>query len=164
MYCDACGTALQPGQAFCGKCAKPVREGISLAYPRPSRVREHVRLLGILWLAYSALHIVAGASLVILANTIFPRISEYGVPRHGPPFLHTMFLGLGFLLFIKAAIGFAGGWGLLRRAPWGRIITLVVAFISLFNVPLGTALGIYTLWVLLPAQSDKDYDADARAA
>jgi predicted amidophosphoribosyltransferase len=45
MYCDACGTALQSEQTFCGKCGKEIRPGFSVAYPRPDRVREHVRLL-----------------------------------------------------------------------------------------------------------------------
>jgi hypothetical protein len=41
-----------------------------------------------------------------------------------------------------------------------------VGFISLFNIPIGTALGVYTLWVLLPAQSEEEYRAfsQARAA
>jgi len=39
----------------------------------------------------------------------------------------------------------------------------VLAFPSLFcNVPFGTALGIYTLWVLLPAESDEAYEKEAR--
>jgi len=39
----------------------------------------------------------------------------------------------------------------------------VLAFPSLlFNVPFGTALGIYTLWVLLPAESDVEYEKEAR--
>jgi hypothetical protein len=40
----------------------------------------------------------------------------------------------------------------------------VVGFLALLNVPIGTALGIYTLWVLLPAQSDDEYKALAQAA
>ncbi|MFZ3276713.1 MAG: hypothetical protein WA182_07395 [Candidatus Sulfotelmatobacter sp.] len=35
--------------------------------------------------------------------------------------------------------------------------------ISLFNIPFGTAVGVYTLWVLLPAQSQEEYDATAAA-
>jgi hypothetical protein len=35
----------------------------------------------------------------------------------------------------------------------------VLAFISLFNVPFGTALGVYTLWVLLPGSSQEEYEA-----
>jgi len=35
----------------------------------------------------------------------------------------------------------------------------VLAFISLFNIPFGTVLGVYTLWALLPSQSQQEYDA-----
>jgi hypothetical protein len=68
------------------------------------------------------------------------------------------------MILIKGAAGFIAGWGLLQREPWARVVTLVIGFISLFNIPLGTAIGIYTLWVLLPAQSDDEYQALAKAA
>jgi len=65
---------------------------------------------------------------------------------------------------VKAFAGFAVGWGLLQREPWARTVAVVLAFVSLFfNVPFGTALGIYTLWVLLPAKSDAEYEEEARA-
>ena len=71
------------------------------------------------------------------------------------------------LVLAKAACGFIAGWGLLQHEPWARVVALVLAFISLFtNIPFGTALGIYTMWVLLPARSEQEYDAlvQARAA
>jgi hypothetical protein len=71
---------------------------------------------------------------------------------------------VGGLILVKAGAGFIAGWGLLQRDPWARILALIVAFISLFNVPLGTGLGIYTLWVLLPTQSDDEYLALTKAA
>ena len=45
-------------------------------------------------------------------------------------------------------------------------LALVLAFISLFNIPFGTAIGVYTMWVLLPADSQREYDSlvAARAA
>ena len=126
-------------------------------------VQEHVRLVGILWMAYSALTVVAGVVLVIVARTIF------GGHFNGPPPQVTAWLGpfltfIAGIILIKGAAGFIAGWGLLQREPWARAVTLVIGFISLFNVPLGTALGIYTLWVLLPAQSDDEYQALAKAA
>ena len=72
MFCDACGSQLQAGQVFCPSCGKQIREGLGLVAPRPSRVREHVRLLGILWLAYSAFHVIAAIGLLIAGNTIRP--------------------------------------------------------------------------------------------
>jgi len=40
----------------------------------------------------------------------------------------------------------------------------VLAFFALLNIPLGTALGIYTLWVLLPLESGQEYEQLARHA
>ena len=40
------------------------------------------------------------------------------------------------------------GWGLLNDKPWARILTIVLSALSLLSVPIGTALGIYGLWVL----------------
>jgi hypothetical protein len=117
-------------------------------------------------MAYSALLVLAGVAVEIVAHTIFSGI---GVFREGPPagisdWLRPLLTFVGGLVLIKAAAGFISGWGLLQREPWARAATLIVGFISLFNVPLGTALGIYTLWVLLPAQSDDEYNALAKAA
>jgi hypothetical protein len=77
--------------------------------------------------------------------------------------LHPFFGFLAILIAAKAAAGFAVGWGLLQRDPWARILTIILAFLSLFNVPFGTAVGIYSLWVLLPAQSDAEYEEQVRS-
>lgn len=41
-----------------------------------------------------------------------------------------------------------GGLGLIKHKEWARILMLVVSFLSLFHVPFGTALGIYSMIVL----------------
>jgi hypothetical protein len=129
-------------------------------YPRPSRVREHIRLLGILWLALSAFNAVGAVVLFIIANTLFLHLHE----SSGPPLWLHPFLGfIAIIILAKAAAGFLIGWGLLHREPWARILTIILAFLALFNVPFGTALGIYTLWVLLPAESDEEYEKEVRS-
>jgi predicted nucleic acid-binding Zn ribbon protein len=163
MFCDQCGTQLQPGQQSCGRCGKAVLGPVGY---RRNRVQEHVRLVGILWMAYSALVVVGGVVLAIVARTLF---GGYFKIQGGPPPQVTAWLGpfltlIAGVILIKGAAGFIAGWGLLQREPWARAVTLVVGFISLFNVPLGTALGIYTLWVLLPTQSDDEYKSLAQAA
>jgi len=79
-------------------------------------------------------------------------------------FLQPLLSFIGILILVKAAAGFLAGYGLLQREAWARILVLILGFLSLFNVPFGTALGVYTLWVLLPAISDQEYRALARAA
>jgi len=163
MYCDQCGGLLQHGQLRCVKCGKPV---VGPAEYRRNRVQEHVRLLGILWMAYSALIVVGGVVLAVIAQTFFGRVVH--LPSGPGPeitnWLRPFLTFIAGVVVVKGAAGFFAGWGLAQREPWARVVALVVGFISLFNIPLGTALGIYTLWVLLPSQSDEEYRALAVAA
>ena len=164
MFCDGCGTVVQPGQAFCSKCGKQIVGPISVMQPRPGRVQGHVRLLALFWLAFSAFNTVGAVILYVLANTLFVHMNEMG---NAPAFLRPLLSVVAILLFAKAAIGFIAGWGLLQHEKWARVLALVLAFVSLFtNIPFGTALGVYTMWVLLSADSEREYDAlyEARAA
>src|SRR5713101_205826 len=158
MFCDGCGSALQAGQHFCSRCGKEIAGATVVGYPQRSRVREHIRLLGILWLALSALNAVGGIVLFILANTLFVHIPEMSGNPVATSWLHPFLSVIGMLVLAKGAVGFLAGWGLLQRQPWARVLAIVLAFISLFNIPFGTALGVYTLWVLLPAHAEEEYE------
>ena len=164
MFCDGCGGAVQPGQAFCSKCGKQIVGPVSFMQPRPGRVKEHVRLLSLFWLALSAFNTIGGIALYVVANTVLVhKAAQEGGP---PAFLTPLLSAVAILLLAKAAFGFIAGWGLLQHEHWARVVVLVLAFITLFtNIPFGTALGIYTMWVLLPAESEEEYEAlVARAA
>ena len=166
MFCDQCGAPLQSGQQRCARCGKEVLRRIEAVYVQRNRVQEHVRLRAILWMAYSALTVVGGIVLIVISNTLFGRLSQAGPPPEVTSWLRPFLTVIGYLILAKAAASLIAGLGLLQREPWGRTLTLVVGFISLFNIPIGTALGVYTLWVLLPAQSEEEYRAfsQARAA
>ncbi|MBZ5682416.1 MAG: zinc ribbon domain-containing protein [Acidobacteriia bacterium] len=154
MFCDGCGAAVQPGQSFCSRCGKQIVGSVTQMPARRGRVQEHLHLIGILWLAISALNAIGAVVLYIVANTLFAPGGGTGAPT----FLHPLLGVIAILVMAKAALGFVAGWGLLQRESWARILTLVLAFISLFNVPFGTAIGVYTMWVLLPGESEREYD------
>jgi len=159
MFCDGCGAALQPGQAFCNRCGKQVLGPVTAMLTRRGRVQEHVHLLGILWLAISAFNTISGVVLYIIANSLFGRLHNLGAPDAPTAFLRPLLSAIAIVVLAKAMGGFFAGWGLMQREPWARVVALVLGFISLFNVPFGTAVGVYTLWVLLPAQSQEEYDS-----
>lgn len=164
MFCDRCGTELQMGQKFCGACGKPA--GVAVAPVGPTgRVGRHLQLLAILWIAASALNLIGSLVLFTLGGTLFHHLRSV-VPETGPVggFLGGLFSTLGFVVLVKALAGFAAGWGLLQRESWARPLTLVLGFISLLHIPFVTALGIYTIWVLLSPQADQEYQQLSRAA
>jgi len=160
MFCDGCGNSVQPGQSYCSKCGKQIVGTIAPTFTMPGRVQRHLHLLAILWLAFSAFNTIGGLILLILGNVLFPHLHEMkDVPTDVPTgFLTALFGTLGIIVLAKAAFGFLAGWGLLQRESWARTFTLVLAFISLFlNIPIGTAMGVYTMWVLLPAAAEQEY-------
>jgi hypothetical protein len=118
--------------------------------PREGRIAGHVRLLGILWLAISAFRLIPGLFLVAFAGA-------RGFGPDIPAFVSTLLPAIGMVFLFCAAIGIAAGCGLLARQPWARMLAIVFGALSLIDIPFGTAIGIYTLWVLLPAESEQEY-------
>jgi hypothetical protein len=155
MFCNHCGSRLAPGQTVCRQCGNAVSGVIA-----PSRVAQHLTIMGVLWIAYSVLHAIGGAAMFILSNTIFSE--RYGGGH--PEFLHPMFQAIGAFLLVKAVLGVLAGFGLLSRQSWARVLALVVAVVSLINIPFGTALGIYTMWVLVPEEASVEYERLAARA
>lgn len=165
MFCDGCGSPVQAGQAFCSKCGKQIIGPLAFARPASGRVQRHAHLLGILWLAFSALNAVGGVFLLVVSGALIPHLREMGAPPEMPVgFISSLLSVLGIVVLAKAALGFIAGYGLLHHEAWARIVALVLAFISLFHIPFGTALGVYTLWVLLPNQSQQEFEAAAARA
>ncbi len=160
MYCDRCGTRISESQRFCSSCGKAA--GTVPMMPTHGRIGGHIRMLGILWLALSAFRLIPGFFLL----TFFHR-GLWGVgmfPHDMPVFVFGLMRGIGVLMLGSAAIGIIAGWGLLERQPWARMLAIVLGCFNLLDMPFGTALGIYTLWVLLPARSEEEYRQISRVA
>jgi len=157
MYCAQCGAALQPGQRFCAGCGRPTAS--APAGPVRSRLAEHIRLLAIFWFVLSGIRMLPGILLLTASD-----IARSFFPPDVPGIVNIVLQAIGWGLIGGAAIGLAVGWGLLQREPWGRTLAIVLGCISLIDIPFGTALGIYTLWVLGPAQSQQEYRQISQAA
>jgi hypothetical protein len=112
-------------------------------------MRSHVNLLGILQLTWGGMGLLLGVSLLLLAA------GAVAIARTTPG--DPLTAGMTALLFVVFATALAlGGWAnawvgrALRqhRSP-GRTGALLLAVMNLFVLPFGTALAIYTFWVLL---------------
>ena len=87
--------------------------------------------------------------------------------RHVTFLIRLTQLWSGFNLVVGlalAAIAWAIGHhvasrGLRTRKAWARNLALALAAFNLLLLPLGTALGLYTLWVLLHEQVRVEFHA-----
>jgi hypothetical protein len=127
--------------------------------PVRNRISGHIRLLGIFWLALSVFRLIPGLFLWAFFRHGFPFLGA-----EVPMFVHGLLRMAGMFFLAAAVVGIVTGWGLLERQPWARTLAIVAGFFNLLDMPFGTALGIYTLWVLLPAESEKDSREEAARA
>lgn len=136
----------------------------------PPRVQRNLQLLGILWCIFGAYRAVAGFIGIFAVRILSERqFNRYGWTWHanfhhpfGPPWVGALVPFIAITAAVMAALAFLVGFGLLSRRSWGRVLAIVIAILSLLKFPIGTALGIYTLWVLVPSQSAREYDAIAQ--
>jgi len=168
MYCDRCGTQLGAGAQFCTSCGKAVAPGsvppvASVAAPSAQgRVRRHIHRLSILWLINGVLRLFAVSFFLLFGRMLFPGLRGWVGP-FGWPFGRwgidlPGFLSLGIFLGLFGILHLVLAWGLFERQSWARMLGLVLGGLALIRFPFGTALGIYTLWVLAPEESAREYD------
>ena len=100
---------------------------------------RHVNILGRLWIICSVLIALAAlAAMLMLLSTFHERQAAGG------------FLFVGLL----SVPGIIGGIGILKRRSWARKLALALGVINLFSFPpIGTALGAYTICVLLKREN-----------
>ncbi|MGD0591905.1 MAG: hypothetical protein ABSA44_14075 [Bacteroidota bacterium] len=121
-------------------------------------MEKHVTLVGILNIVYRSLAIIGAIVLFCLAygfSFLMKFISHFNhneiqeVPPEVFSIVQIVLTIIGILILIFAVIGIIGAIGVLRKKEWGRITLLIVSFFSLLSIPLGTILGVYSIWVLL---------------
>jgi hypothetical protein len=112
------------------------------------------------------LRLLAVAWFMVFGRMFFPFLRGWGGAVVWPfgrvwgwdPFLSSGLFSLGIFLGFFGLLHLVLAWGLFERQPWARVLGVTLGFLALLRFPLGTALGIYTLWVLLPEESGGEYD------
>ncbi len=109
----------------------------------------HVTAVGALCIGLSILGILVG-------GFIFVILSGIGFLSHDQDasmILSTLGCIIAGFLIIVSVPGIIGGIGLLHRREWARILVLIISAINLLNIPIGTAVGAYSIWVLVQRET-----------
>lgn len=123
------------------------------------KMDEHVTILGALYIAFNALMLFAAiiVFVVIVGGGLLSGDADAIAITSG------VGSAIAFLLVILSAPGIIGGIGLLKRRYWARILVLVLGFLNLVHIPLGTLLGIYTIWVLMKEETAQLFVSESRS-
>jgi len=116
-------------------------------------MESHKRILGILYLVWGLLTLllVFGINVFISFMMFHTNTRELDLPEM------MMVEGIvrvimGFVLLVISLPSIIGGIGMLYDKKWAFTIILIVGIFSLMSFPMGTAIGVYTLWAYLKDQ------------
>ena len=121
-------------------------------------METHVKVLGVLYLALSAMSLLAAGVILLAiggAAGIVGLTADSGDAAIAIPILGIAGTALGLLLLVLALPGLLTGWGLLTLKPWARILGIVLSALNILHIPFGTIVGVYGLWVLLHSDTER---------
>jgi hypothetical protein len=118
-------------------------------------MRDHLKLLGILNIVWSSISILIGLVVLLVFGGLagFFAATGFGAGDNSggvivAPFMAIIGACIVLLICVISLPALIGGIGLLKMKPWSRILMIVVSVLHLLSFPIGTALGVYGIWVL----------------
>ena len=119
-------------------------------------MEDHVKVIAILW-------IISGVFGLFLAFTVFCVLFGVSfipdVDYQASKILRVIAIWGGIFFAILTAPEIIGGIRLIKKKEWGRILVLIVSFFNLIWFPIWTALGIYSIVILVNKETVQNFKA-----
>ena len=115
----------------------------------------HVRTVAALHIALSILGFLGAIILYSILNLIGNFVDD----REAEVVLKIIANALIIFLFVLSIPGLIGGIGLLKFREWARILILIISALKLLSFPIGTAVGIYSIWALVQKETTELFNA-----
>ena len=120
-------------------------------------MESHIKVLGILHVAMGSLGVIGAAVVLAIFGGLAGVVSmsdHTSEAAAAAPILGGIGGIIAVVILIFSLPGLIGGIALLMLAPWSRIYMIVISALHLLHIPVGTALGIYGLWVLTKPETE----------
>ena len=120
-------------------------------------MESHIKILGILHVILGGMGVLAAIAIMCLFGGLAGLVGvadQSGGSAIAIPILGGIGGLIAVILMIFSLPGLIGGIALLNFAPWSRVFMIVISALHLLHVPIGTALGIYGLWVLTKPETE----------
>lgn len=118
-----------------------------------------MKKLGFLWIFYGILRVCVGVVQVFFApiatvmfGALLTRVADY---QPLMAFFHVAYTLMIVVSFLCGLLGIFGGILSMGNSGSGRWMLIVASLLALTEMPIGIALGVYTLIVLVPARNSE---------
>ena len=112
---------------------------------------SHIKIVGLINIVFGVLGLMA-------AGIVFIAVAGGGILSGDADAImitSIVAVSVSSIIVIFSIPEIIAGWGLLKMKSWGRILGIVIAILNLINIPIGTAFGIYAIWVLMNEETEE---------
>ncbi len=117
-----------------------------------STMKKHVTFVAALHIGFSIIGIFGAFALFFILRFAGSFVEDVEVAN---TVLHFIGIVLPISIFSVSITGLIGGIGLMGYRKWARILVLIVSAVNCLNIPLGTLVGVYSIWALMQDDSIK---------
>ena len=113
-------------------------------------MRQHVSFVGALHIGFGLLGVAGALAIFFGFQFLFELVEDEPIAQDVLSFIGN---SIGLILLFFSSLGVIGGIGLFSYRSWARVLVMIVSALNCLNVPVGTAKGIYSLWVLMQPET-----------
>jgi hypothetical protein len=113
-------------------------------------MKQHVSFVGALHVGFGILGLLGALSIYLIFRFVIGFVEYDPIASQLIPFLGNT---VAIIVIFFSSLGIIGGIGLFSYRPWARVLVLIVSAINCLNVPIGTAKGVYSIWVLMQRET-----------
>jgi hypothetical protein len=118
-------------------------------------MKQHVSFVGAIHVGFGILGLLGALTVFIIFNFVQGFVEAEPLAEEILSFLGGT---ISILIMFFASLGIIGGIGLFSYKPWARILVMIVSAINCLNIPIGTAKGVYSIWVLMQKETMELFD------
>lgn len=121
-------------------------------------MKQHVTVVAALQIGFGILKVFIAALvfMIMMAGGLISGDAE------ALAIITVVGLAVSAFLVLTALPGIVGGYGLLKGKNWARVLVIFLSVLDMIDFPIGTAVGVYSLWVLVNNETTEMFDGGSK--
>ncbi len=117
-------------------------------------MQQHYKILGILYIVYGGLNVLIG---FVVGGFLHMMVNMPGhMDRQEEFVLGIISTIIPIVLIVVSLPNIVAGIGLLNHKRWALIMGVVLSVFNIMNMPFGTGLSIYSIYVLVKEEDERN--------
>ena len=113
-------------------------------------MKQHISFVGALHIGFGLLGIAGALAIFFGFQFLFELVDHDPIAQKVLSYVGNT---IALITMFFSSLGVIGGAGLFSYRSWARVLVMIVSAVNCLNIPVGTAKGIYSIWVLMQPET-----------